>query len=178
MSKLKEEESHEHVVERHPQRILYGEEIVAYERDRGNDKVINAVEVQFVDCSYYDISAEEWKQEPARRVSVEMTECVYVTPSYFRKGGVECRYKIKEWEINDRTYESPNEIGNEKEARSVGQVWTVVKHYAFVEISCLEKEKGHEKEGPIHDFDEPVFASESTHADGVEQYHAEYAKSA
>ena len=107
-----------------------------------------------------------------------MAECIDVAPSEFCKGGVERRHKIKEREIDDRTYQSPNDIRNEKPAYPVAQVGSVAGYDAFVEIPCLEKEKGHEKESPVHDDYKPVLTSESAHADGVEQYHAEYAKSA
>ena len=177
LTQIEEINSHKNIAQTHPHFYIVFRHQPTDKREKQSKKrkVGNLLHEM-----HQDIHTEERKQEPNRRIAIEMALHPNVTPfhlvpihmQWFRK-------KAENAKIEYTAYGAPCKIGNNETFELVLQEETGRSGNALVEITCLEEEETDEEKCPCHQLIKPHGASpEPAHTYTMQRYHPKNTKTA
>ena len=180
---FEEEDAHEHVAEPEPQGILQREEPVS---DKGEGEVEEGTVVlhgrgrpaeepvaSLLQKMDGDVGRKEADEEPRGIVAVETPALPDVGPLERFDGIMEAvDEERKEREVDNASYESRRQVGNQEPLGLVGAILAARAQDALVEVACLEEEERHEIIGPLHHLPPPLVVGMAAKGHHVEAHHA------
>ena len=172
VTEFKEEKSHRQIAQTHPNGIALFVEIVT-EEGKGHPDV-PLVPDETPPQVNDQIDHEEGKEEPARRIAVELALLPQVTPTNGApRRGEQARPAVKETKINGITDKSPHQIGYQQTFGLVLDECPRITRHRLVEVTGLEEEETQEEERPGHQLLEPELIAQTAHPDDMQHDHAD-----